>query len=203
MNARRIARELALLTLFQIWEPTKTLDQVSEDELLEQTVRLLYAEAKDNLNVACQELKAANDYAYNADLLDNLQKIQENVALSISSAQRAINIINSALDWPLVHAMATLSASRQYALDLIKYFRTYKKEIDERIVASLENWTLERLHSIDLNIIRIGVIELVYKKTSSKVIIDEAVEIAKKYGDDESYKFINGVLRKIIAAFAK
>ena len=203
MNARRIARELALLTLFQIWEPTKTLDQVSEDELLEQTVRLLYAEAKDNLNVACQELKAANDYAYNADLLDNLQKIQENVALSISSAQRAINIINSALDWPLVHAMAALSASRQYALDLIKYFRTYKKEIDERIVASLENWTLERLHSIDLNIIRIGVIELVYKKTSSKVIIDEAVEIAKKYGDDESYKFINGVLRKIIAAFAK
>lgn len=197
MNARRIARELALLTLFQIWEPTRTLDQVSEDELLEQTVRLLYSEAKESLNVACEKLSTASNYADKVDS-DNLEKAQENFAQSISYAQRAINIINSSLEWPLIYAMAQLNASRQYALDLIKYFRIYRDEIDERINSALENWTIDRLHSIDLNIIRIGVIEIVYKKTSYKVVIDEAIEIAKKYGDDKSYKFINGVLKKII-----
>ena len=197
MNSRSISRELALLTLFQIWEPTKSLDNVTEDELLDQTVHLLYSEAKDTLSLAREELKAANEYAEKADSV-NLERAQENLELSMANAEKAINFVNSALEWPMICSMSKIKASRTYTLELIKQFRLNKEKVDETISSSLENWTIDRLNSIDLNIIRIATVELMYNKIEPKIVIDEAVEIAKKYGDEESYKFINGILKKVV-----
>lgn len=72
-------------------------------------------------------------------------------------------------------------------------------EIDKKILSKLKNWTIERIFKIDLAILRLAVYELEYsKETPYKVVVNEAVELAKKYGNDESYTFINGVLREII-----
>lgn len=72
-------------------------------------------------------------------------------------------------------------------------------EIDEKISSHLaENWTMERLNKVSLAIMRVSVYELMYQEAADKkVVIDEAVEIAKKYGEDGSYKFINAILDKI------
>jgi N utilization substance protein B len=70
--------------------------------------------------------------------------------------------------------------------------------IDEKISQHATNWQLKRMAVIDRNILRIGVFELLYTADiPPKVTINEAVELAKKYGDLESSKFVNGILDKI------
>lgn len=71
--------------------------------------------------------------------------------------------------------------------------------IDEYIKKYLENWTIDRIANVDRNILRLSVYELIYgeEEIPPNVVIDEAVEIAKIFGDEKSSKFINGVLSKI------
>ena len=70
--------------------------------------------------------------------------------------------------------------------------------IDEKISRHATNWQLKRMAVIDRNVLRIGVYELLYAEDiPPKVTINEAVELAKKYGDLESSKFVNGILDKI------
>jgi N utilization substance protein B len=68
-------------------------------------------------------------------------------------------------------------------------------EIDHQIKTQLEHWDFSRLNKVDQAILRIGVYSLLYQKDiPASVTIDEAVDISKEYGTDESYRFINGVL---------
>lgn len=71
-------------------------------------------------------------------------------------------------------------------------------DIDKKISEYAANWQLTRMAIIDRNVLRIGVFELVYATDiPPKVTINECVELAKKYGDVESSKFVNGILDKI------
>lgn len=71
-------------------------------------------------------------------------------------------------------------------------------EIDQKINKHLENWSIERLAKVDLNILRIGIYEMIYSEDApANVVINEAVEIAKRFGDENSGKFINGILSNI------
>ena len=68
-------------------------------------------------------------------------------------------------------------------------------EIDKQIKTQLEHWDFSRLNKVDQAILRMGVYSLMYQKDIPvSVTIDEAVDISKEYGTDESYRFINGVL---------
>lgn len=72
------------------------------------------------------------------------------------------------------------------------------KVIDETIKEHLVNWKFNRLSRVDLAILRISVYSLLFRKEIPQTVtIDEAVDIAKTYGSDESYKFVNGVLDSI------
>lgn len=69
------------------------------------------------------------------------------------------------------------------------------EEIDKTITKSAPDWPLKNIAKIDLAVLRLGVFELLYtKETPRNVVIDEAIELAKKFGNDSSSKFINGVL---------
>ena len=72
-------------------------------------------------------------------------------------------------------------------------------EVDEVIKKYLQKWTIDRLANVDRNLLRISVYELLYcgDEVPPNVVIDEAIEIAKVYGDEQSSKFINGVLSKV------
>jgi N utilization substance protein B len=69
------------------------------------------------------------------------------------------------------------------------------EKIDQEIAASAPEWPIERINKIDLSVLRLAVFELVIKRSEPpKVIIDEAVELAKEFGSENSGAFVNGVL---------
>ena len=81
---------------------------------------------------------------------------------------------------------------------LIKKLFLHEKEVDELLKKISANWPQERMAIIDRNILRLGISELLFDSTTPpKVVINEAIEIAKKFGTHESPDFINGILDKI------
>ncbi|AIN94535.1 transcription antitermination factor NusB [Treponema putidum] len=71
-------------------------------------------------------------------------------------------------------------------------------EIDRVIQENLDNWVIDRLNSVDKAILRLSVYSLLYQKdTPSPIVIDEAINLAKDFGTDDSYKFVNAVLDSI------
>jgi N utilization substance protein B len=73
------------------------------------------------------------------------------------------------------------------------------EEIDQVIEQYLMEWSLDRVSSIDRNILRLGVFEILFKEdTPDKVAVNEAIELAKVFSTDQSAKFINGVLDKVL-----
>lgn len=87
---------------------------------------------------------------------------------------------------------------RPYADDLVRGVTERRADIDERIRTASEHWRLERMARVDRNILRVGAYELLaLADVPRAVIIDEAVELAKRYGTEESGKFVNGVLDRI------
>ena len=82
---------------------------------------------------------------------------------------------------------------------LIKRLLLHEQEIDELLKKISANWAPDRMAIIDKNILRLGICELLFDSTTPpKVVINEAVEIAKRFGTEESPDFINGILDKIL-----
>ncbi|MCM3611236.1 transcription antitermination factor NusB [Planococcus sp. MERTA32b] len=83
-----------------------------------------------------------------------------------------------------------------YAL-LVEGTHTNMADIDEKLKGHLENWSLERLPKIERTILRMAVFELTYMEDApSRVIMNEAIELSKTFGDEKSSRFVNGVLSK-------
>ena len=72
-----------------------------------------------------------------------------------------------------------------------------QKMIDEKLTKSCDHWELSRMAVVDRNILRMATCELLYLSTPASIAIDEAVEIAKKYGGENSPDFINGILDRV------
>ncbi len=86
----------------------------------------------------------------------------------------------------------------EFAIELVKGVEEHREQIDKIIRAHTDNWALERMPVVDRNLIRIGLYEMLYKEDiPHSVSINEAVELAKIYGMEESSKFINGILGRI------
>ena len=87
---------------------------------------------------------------------------------------------------------------REYADALVRGVRRDADKLDERIRAASQNWRLERMARIDRNALRLGTYELLTRTDVPRaVVLDEAVELAKRFGSEESSKFVNGVLDRI------
>lgn len=90
--------------------------------------------------------------------------------------------------------------------EAIKYIKQYIPEIEKNEAEILEiikrnlksNWKIERISKIDLSILKLAIYEIKYTEIPYKVVINEAVELAKKYGEDTSKLFINGVLASVV-----
>jgi len=87
---------------------------------------------------------------------------------------------------------------KEFTHQIVKNTRAHLKEIDEIIRKATEHWSLERMAVIDRNILRAATYELFFRTDiPPSVVINEAIEIAKKYSTEESASFINGILDKI------
>ena len=87
--------------------------------------------------------------------------------------------------------------ARAFALQLMEATLTHQTEIDHRLTLALEHWKLARLPAVVRNLLRMAVCEmLMMNETPFQVVVNEAVETARQYMDDDSAKFVNGVLEK-------
>jgi len=90
------------------------------------------------------------------------------------------------------------SAARAFAGELLAGLLDHREEIDAQIAAKSPNWSLSRMAKIDLAIIRLAAYELLFRADIPKnVTINEAIEIAKKFGTEESPAFVNGIVDEI------
>lgn len=91
------------------------------------------------------------------------------------------------------------SAQRLFVKDLVLGTLEYSQESDERITPLLEGWTIERLPTIDRLLLRMAAFELQHRpQTPQPVIINEAVELAKRFSTEDSGRFVNGVLSALL-----
>ncbi len=88
---------------------------------------------------------------------------------------------------------------RDFAVSLARGVISRLSELDARLVDQADNWRLERMAAVDRNILRLALYELLFETdTPPAVVIDEAVEIAKRYGSERSSQFVNGVLDGVL-----
>ncbi len=194
---RRIARELALLSLSQIKGNPEKLSQVELNDLTLAAIRTLTSEVQDTLETASAEVKRGHNqlfkYETRATTLESA-KTMINDALTLT--QGAINRLASAVEFPEIVQLASQYEVREYAVELIGTINRRKQEIDEHLETVLKDWQLKRLAKIDQDILRLAVAEILFIDVPDKVAINEAVELAKRYSDDDGYRFVNGVLRR-------
>ncbi|MCA9044185.1 MAG: transcription antitermination factor NusB [Planctomycetaceae bacterium] len=87
---------------------------------------------------------------------------------------------------------------RELAWWLFSGTAEHRAQLDERVQQIAENWKLDRMPPTDRNILRVGAFEMVHMDTPASVVIDEAIELAKKFGTKQSSQFVNGILDKLV-----
>lgn len=88
---------------------------------------------------------------------------------------------------------------KEYIKDILFGVKTNEEKINELISNNLKKgWNIERISKIDITLLQIGIYEIIEKNIPYKIIVNEVVELAKKYAEDSSPSFINGVLASII-----
>ncbi len=107
--------------------------------------------------------------------------------------------LKEAIDLYIEANEITSKKAVEYIEDAILGIEKNLKEIDSYIEKNLkQEWKIERISKIDLSILRLAIYEIKYKEVPFKVAINEAVELAKKYGEDSSKKFVNGILASVV-----
>ncbi len=94
--------------------------------------------------------------------------------------------------------------AERFAWELVKGVQAFREEIDQLIEKHSHNWRLDRMSRIDRNVLRLGIFELKYRPDiPRKVTINEAVELGKNFGTEESSAFVNGLLDRVAVALGK
>ena len=87
----------------------------------------------------------------------------------------------------------------KYITDIVDGIEKNDKKIEDVISQNIkEEWTIERINKVNLTLLKLGIYEMLYSKLPYKVVINEVVELSKKYGDDNSKSFVNGVLASVV-----
>ena len=171
-------------------------------------------------NNSADELKAAS-----AAIIEMKEYIEEYEANHPKNLERPIDVSNVPVPMPMtsdmqgrlddllniaektmlaleIAEMATLEENsdvKEYIVKIANAFKANKETIDEQIKKFAFGWDINRLVKMDKDILRIAICELLYVQDAPlKVIIDEALELAKKYSTDDSAAFVNGILGKVV-----
>lgn len=216
MQARRAARELAFILFSQFDKKITNYSKEDLQDIILKSVRILTSSASDELRTALGSLVAMRDQIenYEADSEINLNRPigVANIPVPLPMTSDMTGRINEMIDIAEKAALAieiaeftTLDAQndvKNYAIDIAEYFQRNHKGIDDIIQKYAKNWDLGRLVKMDKDILRIAIVELLYMKDAPmKVVVDEALELAKKYSTDDSASFINGILAKVIVDY--
>ncbi len=127
------------------------------------------------------------------------QMTRSELRVKIMTILYQINIYaKNKIEYQVEHVIKdVLEVENEFVKDVVYGVITYQNEIDDLANHYLKNWTIDRLGNTDQAILRIGIYELLYTSTPEIVAINEAIELAKSYSDDEVRKMINAVLDSV------
>ncbi len=213
MQARRAARELALILFSQFEKVISKYSTKDFNEILLKSVRILTNNATNDLKLTVGpliDIKQAID-EYEADHETNLARpigvsnvpvpipmtsdMKDKIDVLLEIAEKAL----MALEIAEFTTLENTNDVQAYTLKIANAFKEHHNEVDKQIKDFAIGWDFDRLIKIDKDIMRIAITELMYvEEVPHKVVVDEAVELAKKYSTEDSSSFINGVLAKVI-----
>ena len=200
MQARRAARELAFILFSQFDKKITNYTREDLQDIILKSVRILTSTATDELRTALGALVAMRDQIenYEADAEENLKRPigAANIPVPIPMTSDMTGRINEMIDIAEKSMLAleiaeftTLDSQhdvKNYAIQIADFFQKNHEEVDEIIQKYAKNWDLGRLVKMDKDILRIAIVELLYiKDAPMKVVVDEALELAKKYSTEE------------------
>ncbi len=161
-------------------------------------VRTLTTEVQDALSNASAELQRSNDRLLSSQTrTTDLNTSRTMVKQAIEHTQSAINQLGTAIELPELIQLANQQEVRDYAIQVVNTVNTHRTDIDEQLTAALVDWQITRLAQIDRDLLRIAVAEMVFLGVPDRVAINEAVELAKRYSEEDGHRFVNGVLRRV------
>jgi transcription antitermination protein NusB len=198
MKPREIARELALLGMSQLPSSPEKLATQQLPQLVLAAIRTLRTEVEENLETATAELQRSNEKLLHSEIrTTDIQSARSMLQESIALVEAAINRMGQSLQMPEFVQLTNQVEVQQYALEILTKAARHRVETDEMLSGHIVDWQLRRLAKVDRDILRIATIEMKYLGVVDRIAINEAIELAKKYSDEEGFRFINGVLRKV------
>ena len=94
--------------------------------------------------------------------------------------------------------------SRPFAQELVDGTIAHQNEIDQKIASFAQEWTISRMANVDRNVMRLATYEILFRPDiPGRVSLNEAIELAKRFGGEESAKFVNGILDKVVDSVSK
>lgn len=213
MQARRASRELAFILFSQFDKTITNYSKENLDDIILKSVRILSSSAQDDLKISLGALidmkNKIDDYEAEHEINLNRPLEAANIAVPLpmtsdmtSRIDEMIEVAEKAILALEIAEFTTLESQgevKNYAIRIAETFQKNHEDIDAMIQKYSTGWDFDRLVKMDKDILRIAISELIYiKEAPMKVIVDEAVELAKKYSTDDSSSFINGVLAKVI-----
>jgi len=179
VGKRRTAREIAVQMLYQRDLGGSTLPQIFAGFDL---AEYLASERSDSEDLSDENGSSASGTSGKGGLEGELQPVRESRA-------------SSAVPAASPKRRRQVEAAFTYAQTIVQGVADHLEELDELIRSRADNWRLERMPPVDRNILRLAVFEMLYEKDIPKlVVVDEAIELAKKYGSEQSSRFVNGLL---------
>lgn len=214
MQARRAARELAFILFSQFNEKIANYTKENMDDIIIKSIRMLISSANEELKLSLGSLidlkNRIEDYEAEHETNLNRPMGAENIAVPMVMTSEMASKIDSMID---VAEKAVLGLEiaeftaldsqpevKDFAVKIAKTYRDNNEKIDQTIKDYAKGWDFDRLVKMDKDILRIAISELLFiKEAPMKVVVDEAVELAKKYSTEDSASFVNGILAKVIA----
>jgi N utilization substance protein B len=214
MQARRAARELAFILFSQFDKKITNYSKENLDDIILKSVRILSDSASEDIKTSLGSLldikNRIDDYEAEHEINLNRPMDASNVSVPVqmttadfkSKIDGMIEIAEKALLALEIAEFTTLDSQsdvKDYAIKIAQTYHENHEEIDSIISKNSTGWDIDRLVKMDKDILRIALCEMLYiKETPMKVVVDEALELAKKYSTDDSASFINGILAKVI-----
>ena len=216
MQARRASRELALILFSQLDKNLEKYKNEDFTQIVLKSVRTLISNSYDEVSMSVSELtniknqiiEFENNHEDNLSRPIDCENIPVQIPLTSDLEGKIDVLLNaaektlSALDVAELCTLANKEDVRSYIIKICSEYQANREEIDKVISEFAFGWDIDRLFKIDKDILRIAIVELAFiKDAPHKVVIDEALELAKKYSTDDSPSFINGILARVVEKY--
>ena len=201
MQAKSIARELALLILGQMQDKqTKYSEESSLELLLNKALESLTQHWREGLDDCAEKLETAQQELLDSELIDfdgnTAKSVRDNLNSCVCQVELVLNGLSASLELPRLLTLSDHEEVRLNAIQRVNFVVNKMSCIDTSLDSVMEGWRLHRLPRIDRDILRLAVVDLSEFNTPLPVVCNEAVELANRYSDDQGRKMINGILRR-------